>query len=148
MKKNIIIAVIVAIIVGASAFYGGTIYEKSSLNKQGLLRSAASFGNRQGGQGGQNGQGGPGFNRSGNVGDFTTGEIISKDDKSITVKTRDGSSKIIFFSDSTSIGKTDQGSAADLATGQQVMASGKSNSDGTLAADNIQIRPAQPDQQN
>jgi len=141
-NKKLIMIIVVVIIVGAGAFFGGTAYEKSSLSKQGLLRSAsggANGGNRQGGRAFSGAQGG-----NGAQGDFTSGQIMSKDDKSITVKTHDGGSKIIFFSDSTAIGKSVSGSAADLASGQQVMASGKTNSDGTLAADNIQIRPASP----
>ena len=150
-KKCAIIIAVVAIIVGVISFYGGTTYEKNSLSKQGLLRSTnggPGGANQQGRQGGRafgGGQGGP----NGAQGDFTSGQIISKDDKSITVKTRDGGSKIIFFSASTAIGKSVSGSAGDLSNGQQVMASGKTNSDGSLSADNIQIRPAdqQPPQQ-
>lgn len=145
-KKCIAITIIAIIVVGAGAFYGGMQYNKSKLASQGLLRggnNATGFqdGNRQSGGQGQNRQGIGGAGRNGE--NFATGEIISKDDKSITVKNQDGSSKIIFFSDSTTVGKTVQGVASDLNTGEQVMANGKSNPDGSLAAQNIQIRLAQ-----
>ena len=158
MKKIIIITVIVAVVVGAGAFYGGTIYEKSSLNKQGLLRTAGTFGNRQfgqNGQGGANSQRPSGQNGQGRWqgGGFLNGEIMSKDDptaeqarngagKSVTIKDRDGSSKIVFYSESTIIEKTINGNASDLNNGQQVMVNGQTNTDGTITAQNIQIRPA------
>jgi hypothetical protein len=161
-KKNIAIVIIAALVVGVAGFYGGTIYEKSSLNKQGLLRTAGSFGNRQGGgQGGQNGQGGqrPGGQNGqggqgrGQGGGFLGGEITAKDDpvkseadhgagNSLTIKDRNGNSIIVFFSDSTTIGKSIAGSASDLNNGQQVTITGQANADGTYTAQNIQIRPA------
>ena len=144
-KKIIISAIIAIIVIGAGAFYGGTIYEKGSLEKQGLLRNANFAGQRQGQEQGQFRQGGPngaGFGRNGNGG-FIGGEIVSKDDKSIIVKTQDGSSKIVFFSDSTQVGKIAQGSSSDLANGEQVMVNGAANQDGTITAQNIQIRPGQ-----
>lgn len=145
-KKILIIAIVAIIVVGTGAFYGGMQYEKSKLSSLGLLRSSANQGqggNRQnGGQGqGQNRQG-----RGPNGGNFASGQIISKDDKSITVKMQDGSSKIVYFSDSTTVGKTTQGAVSDLNTGEQVMANGTSNPDGSIAAQNIQIRPAQQNQ--
>lgn len=153
-NKKLIAAIVVVIIVGAGAFFGGTVYEKDKLSSQGLLRSANAQGGGQRGQGFSGGQNGPGGARmmgqgqGGNngAGDFSAGQIMSKDDKSITIKTRNGGSQIVFFSGSTTIGKTVSGSASDLSNGQQVMASGKNNSDGSLAADNIQIRPDQPNQ--
>jgi hypothetical protein len=143
-KKILIIAIIAIIVVGAGAFYGGIQYSKSKLASQGLLRNSAA----QGPGGNRQGQGGPGGQRMGGAGnngsgDFATGQILSKDDKSITVKTRNGGSQIIYFSDSTTIGKTVQGASSDLSTGEQVMADGKNNPDGSLAAQNIQIRPEQ-----
>lgn len=150
-SKSIIITVVVVVVIGVGSFYGGTVYEKSSLSKQGMLRSASAgqFGNgAQRGQG-QGSAGGAGFARGGNGsnnGNFVAGQITAKNDNSITVQGRDGSSKIVFFSGSTSIGKAAQGTADDLANGEQVVVTGQANSDGTVAAQNIQIRPADQQQ--
>ena len=70
-----------------------------------------------------------------------TGEIISQDDKSITVKMTDGSTKIVILADSTSYTKTDTGSKADLKVGSQVGVFGTDNSDGSITAQNIQLNP-------
>ena len=131
MKKIIPIFIIVVLLIGAGAFYGGMLYSKS----QGGIGNFHNF----------NGQR-PGNNvRANGAGQgFTNGEILSADDKSVTVKLPDGGSKIIFFSGTTEISKSVTGVPADLTAGLNVMASGTTNSDGSITAKTIQIRPNIP----
>lgn len=68
--------------------------------------------------------------------------IAPADAESITVKLTDGSSKIVFFSDSTAISRQAEGSASDLSSGTSVIVTGATNADGSITAQNIQVRPA------
>jgi len=138
-NKNIIIIVVLISLVGAGAFYGGMQYGTSK-TKAAQAASRGNFGGGNGGQRGVQGSQNGGQRAVGGAG-FINGDILSKDDTSITVKSQDGSSKIIFFSDSTMIGKAAAGSVSDLNVGEQVMVNGKANLDGSIAAQNIQIRP-------
>lgn len=147
-NKNIVITIAIALVVGGAGFYGGTVYEKNSLasiNQKGTGMMPGNFSGRNSAADGQGSArtGGTGM-RNGNGGGFITGEVTAKDDKSITVKDRNGSSKIILYSSSSTVGKTVDGSSSDLATGQEVMVAGTTNSDGSVTAQNIQIRPATP----
>lgn len=92
-----------------------------------------------------------GIRTGGTGGGFVTGEIISKDDKSVTIKLRDprqpdgqGGSKIIFLSASTSIMKSILGSLGDITVGEQITATGNTNADGSITAQSIQMRPMIP----
>jgi len=135
-KKNLgfkkLIPIIAAfIIVAGGAFYGGMRFQE--------YQTKSRFGKMASGM--------PGLGRSGasnaNVnrrGSMIDGEIISKDDKSITVKTQDGSTKIVYFTDSTTVAKQAKVSSSDLTNGLKVMVNGQANSDGSIAALNIQIR--------
>jgi len=127
-QKIFIIFGAVILLVGGSAFYGGMKYD------QGKNKTERPAGIRE--FGGSNG--GPRGARAGNG--FAGGEVISKDDKSITIKLQDGGSKIVFISDSTSVMKSTQGSLGDIAVGGQVMATGSPNPDGSISAQSIQIR--------
>ena len=134
MNKQIVSIVVIVIVVSAGAFYGGMKYGQ----QRGGGAFAAQGGFRAGmGQGGQGGRRGPG----GMGGGAVSGEILSKDDKSITVKLRDGGSKIVFFGDSTQVMKSIAGSPSDLTVGAQVMTFGTTNSDGSVTAQSVQIRP-------
>lgn len=136
MKKILPIFIIAVIVVGAGAFYSGMKYGQNQ-RKQTQKFQAANAG---GGMMKNNRLGGGG----GGKGDFSTGEIIAKDDKSITLKMGDSGSKIIFFSDSTKIEKFTQGTVADLAIGKTIVATGKANPDGSITAQSIQLRPEMP----
>lgn len=65
------------------------------------------------------------------------GEIISKDADSITVKLPGGGSKIVFYSDSTEIGKSASGTSVDLEIGKTVIVNGAAHSGGNFAAKSI-----------
>jgi hypothetical protein len=130
IQKTLIIAVVAtAIVFGGGGFFGGMKYGR------GLTPARGANGQLPGalGAAAQRLRQGTGF---------VNGDILSKDDKSITVKNRDGGSQIIFFTPSTSIGKSTTGTAADLTVGESVTVNGTANSDGTVTATNIQIRPA------
>ena len=134
MKKILPIFIVVVLIVGGICFFAGMKYGQ---NKNSV---SMDFSNFNGARSGQGQQVGAGFNRMSGRGGFVSGEVISKDDKSITVKLPDGGSKIIFFSGTTTIAKSTDGTASDLENGKTVMVSGTANSDGSVTATNIQIR--------
>lgn len=131
MKNPMIMTIVVALVVGGGAFFGGMQYQKTQVSgpMQGQFR-----GQNGGSQGGL--QGGSG-NRQGIM--PVSGEIISQDDISITVKMQDASSKIVILSDDTNINKSSEGSKSDLKTGETITAFGTTNSDGSITAQNISI---------
>lgn len=120
------------VMVGGISFYGGMTYAKSNSSAAGAAGArgqfaAGQFATRTGTRG---------------AGGFTTGAILSKDATSATVKLQDGSTKIVLFGTSTQIMKTSAGGLSDVTAGTNVVVTGTSNSDGSITAQSIQIRPA------
>lgn len=134
-KNNIAVTLIVAFVIGGAGFYGGMQYQKS--------QGGFAAGRGPGGSGGQfpNGQrpsGAPnGFREGGSQ--PVSGEITGMDDTTFTVKTQDGSSKIVVYSGSTTVNKTSPGSASDLKVGENVMVIGSQESNGTVTAQTISL---------
>lgn len=136
--NKITIAVVVAVVAGGLGFFGGSQYAKSSAQSA-LSQRFSQF--SAGGMLGRRGGGGQG-------GGFVTGEVLSKDANSITIKLRSNSptgqtgSKIVLTPGSTAVTKSVDGSLADVVVGDQVTVIGSTNTDGSVTAQSIQIRPA------
>jgi len=123
--------VIVAVVVGVAVFYGGIQYQKSQTTNV-ANGQYAQDGQRQGSRIGAG---------RGRFGGATMGNVLSQDANSITIQLPDGSSKIINISGSTTFSKTDSASKSDIQNGMRIAAFGTNNSDGSVAAQNIQVNP-------
>lgn len=158
MTKLLLTIIAVAVIVGGSSFYGGIKYTENkgparqfsgenfqNLSPQerqqrfqelGANVSGVFGGDHQDGGGFRGGR--PSFRADG----FRSliGEIISQNEDNITIKLSDGSTKIVFISESTQITKTVNGILGDLTKGEQIFVSGAENSDGSYTAQTIQLR--------
>jgi len=145
MTKKVLPIIVVLIAIGGGAFYGGMKYAESKNpqsnfarndfqnlrnlspeDRQDMLQKSGTDLSARGG------------NRMGSG--MIAGEIIAKDEQSVTVKLQDGGSKIIFYSGSTGIEKFMAGSSSDLEIGKTVMVNGKTNDDGSITAQSIQLR--------
>ena len=128
--SKIISGIVILLIIAGGAFYGGMIYGKGQSTAS-TASARAGFGGMRGARMGANGAG------------FTSGTIIAEDSSSITLQLpNNGGSKIIFYSSSTQIAKTTSGAPSDLTNGTTVSVTGTTNSDGSVTAQSIQIRPS------
>lgn len=128
MKNNYVVTAILVIVFAGAGFYGGMQYQKIQ-------------------RGNFSGQLGAGVMRNGRVGTTrggfrpVAGEIISADDKSITVKLQDDSSKIILINTKTVINKAQIVDKSELKVGEKVSVFGSENTDGSVTAQNVQLNP-------
>lgn len=136
MNTKIITAVIItAVIIAIGSFYGGMKYvggqTASAANSRGQFQRQVQFGSGNGV-----------VTRAAQTGGFVSGSILSKDPTSVTISLGSGGSKIVLLATSTQVVKTTAGSPGDLETGTEVTIIGSPNSDGSITAQSIQIRPA------
>jgi len=124
--QNVFLLLLGLIIVGGGAFFAGVKYQESKQSSP-FTRQFNGTGRRMGG--GRNG-----FRP-------VSGEIINVDEKEMTVKLQDGSSKIIIFSQKMALNKAEKAEVSDLKSGQTVAVFGVENTDGSITAQNIQLNP-------
>ncbi len=132
--KKILPIIIALILTSGGVFYGGMKYGQSksllaNLTPQGFQNLSLEQRQQK-------------IQQTGTAGinpDSTMGTIILKDDQSVTIKLKDGGSKIIFYSDDTKISQSIKGTLNDLTIGQDITVQGKANSDGSLTAQSIQL---------
>lgn len=128
MKNNYLVTAVLVIVFSGAGFYGGMKYQQSKLgDRQFTMR---------------NGRTGTGANDRGGFRPVV-GEIISADEKSITVKLQDDSSKIILINDKTVFNKAQTVNKSELKVGEKVAVFGTENTDGSVTAQNIQLNPIQ-----
>ncbi|TSC77055.1 MAG: hypothetical protein G01um101431_238 [Parcubacteria group bacterium Gr01-1014_31] len=142
MKNTFVITAVVAVAVGSGAFFGGMKYQasKSPQFNAAALRNLTP---EQRQQRFRDLGGAPDGARvfAGRAGGGAAGEIIAKDETSITVKLRDGGTVIVFYGGATSVGKVVDGNSTDLEVGKTVVVTGRAGQDGSITADSIQLRP-------
>ncbi len=134
MKNNLVLTIIIAVVVGAVAFFGGMKYQQMNGQSQN-----SAFGGLTGRQVTV-----PGIRnvRLGN-GRSQIGQVITIDaaNNSLVIKLADGSSKIVNLTSQTRVVKTQAVSLSDVQTGNEVAVFGTPNSDGSVTAADIQLNP-------
>ncbi len=146
-KKQYIIGTVILVVACLLSFNLGIYYTKKTGTQRNQDFSQNNFGRSQNGLGDgnqrfQNG-GGPGVMNSegrSQMGRMTAGEVLSIDGSSMTVKLRDGGSRLILLSNDTKVSKSIDGQTSDIKQGQNVVVNGSSNQDGSLVAESVQLR--------
>ncbi|KKU82256.1 MAG: hypothetical protein UY10_C0039G0006 [Microgenomates group bacterium GW2011_GWA2_47_8] len=134
-NQNILIACAVTAVVA-----GGLGYTFGS--RMARVGRFADFGERNGARvmtnRDQNKQGSGGMMGRGGA---LTGEVTAKDDKTLTIKLSDGSSKIVILADTTTYRTSTETGLDKVEVGTKVAAYGTTSTDGTTVATSIEINP-------
>ena len=128
-NKSLIVAVFTLLIGIAVGFFGGMKYQESK-----VPAFRGQFGNMPNLGVNSQARNGAGFRP-------VNGEVVSADEKTMTVKLTDGSSKIVILSDKTMVNKASDATKSDIAVGNKVAVFGTDNSDGSVTAQSVQINP-------
>lgn len=127
IQKEILISVAVTLVLAGGAGY--ILGQHSAVSQATALKTGiqgrGTFGPRGGTQGG-----------------FVTGDVVSLSSGMLTLKMRDGGSKVVVVASSTKVLKSTEGTLDDVVNGGSVMVVGKTNSDGSITAESIQLRGA------
>lgn len=127
-KKNLtVVLVVVGLVTALIGFWGGTYYQKN--------QQSTDFVGQMNGQ--QDTDSSSQQMTRNQAGGLVSGEITSISESSITIKTEDGSSKLVVYSDSTTISKTAEVSIDDLEVGDEANIMGDEDSDGIVTAQTI-----------
>jgi hypothetical protein len=129
MNKITISTAVIALIIGFGAGYFLHPSAASTATMRGSFAGAAG-GMYSGARGGGAGGG------------FLTGTVAAASSGSITLNTKDGSSHVVLVTPATTVSKSVSGTVADVAVGSTIIVSGTTNSDGSVSASLIQLRPA------
>lgn len=134
-RKMIVAVLITAIVFGAVGFGGGMMIGKKSASP-GVSGRMMGANGTPGGFPGQDAQSGGGNFSTGNV---AVGKVTDKDDKSFTLKLADGSTRVVYYSSSTTFSKTETVTAGDVSVDTTVSAMGTATSGGDLTATRVTI---------
>ena len=139
MNKKMIILGAITLVIGMGIGYAGAyaFHLTSAQNARGTFSAASgnAFNGMRAGLSGQEGAAGNGM---------LSGTVAKEDSGSITLNTRDGSSHVVLVTPATTVQKSVNGTLSDVAVGATIIVTGTDNSDGSVSASSIQLRPAMP----
>lgn len=139
-KKIILIMLVIAVICGGVGYkVGGKMSQVKRFAQFAGMRQQGGQGSGQGLRDGS-GQGKMGGGQMMGQGRrHTEGEILSVDEKGVTVKLVDGSSKIVLFSDKTTFATSSTIDKSKIVVGGKVDIVGDPNTDGSVSAASVQL---------